>query len=155
MLSVVGGGLAGALIVIQSTASEHFCACQVGKQFTAQWLLYRKRKFVLYMGSCSVCANQLFSRRVHHLSNMPFYLPFDFPYWCYLSYCSSLKHNIFVSSYEPELFPGLIYRMVKPRIVLLIFVSGKVVLTGKWTLVIWTLLLPISVSCLEFVYNVC
>lgn len=34
------------------------------------------------------------------------------------------------SSYEPELFPGLIYRMVKPRIVLLIFVSGKVVLTG-------------------------
>lgn len=33
-------------------------------------------------------------------------------------------------SYEPELFPGLIYRMVRPRIVLLIFVSGKVVLTG-------------------------
>uniref|UniRef100_A0A3B4YL86 TATA box binding protein n=1 Tax=Seriola lalandi dorsalis TaxID=1841481 RepID=A0A3B4YL86_SERLL len=33
-------------------------------------------------------------------------------------------------SYEPELFPGLIYRMIKPRIVLLIFVSGKVVLTA-------------------------
>ena len=32
--------------------------------------------------------------------------------------------------YEPELFPGLIYRMVDPKIVLLIFVSGKVVLTG-------------------------
>ena len=40
-----------------------------------------------------------------------------------------LTHGKF-SSYEPELFPGLIYRMVKPRIVLLIFVSGKVVLTG-------------------------
>lgn len=40
-----------------------------------------------------------------------------------------LQHSQF-SSYEPELFPGLIYRMVKPRIVLLIFVSGKVVLTG-------------------------
>lgn len=40
-----------------------------------------------------------------------------------------LTHGNF-SSYEPELFPGLIYRMVKPRIVLLIFVSGKVVLTG-------------------------
>ncbi|XP_037251350.1 TATA box-binding protein-like 2 [Falco rusticolus] len=40
-----------------------------------------------------------------------------------------LAHQQF-SSYEPELFPGLIYRMVKPRIVLLIFVSGKVVLTG-------------------------
>ena len=37
-------------------------------------------------------------------------------------------HSFF--SYEPELFPGLIYRMVRPRIVLLIFVSGKVVLTG-------------------------
>lgn len=40
-----------------------------------------------------------------------------------------LAHSQF-SSYEPELFPGLIYRMVKPKIVLLIFVSGKVVLTG-------------------------
>jgi transcription initiation factor TFIID TATA-box-binding protein len=28
------------------------------------------------------------------------------------------------------LFPGLIYRMVNPKIVLLIFVSGKIVLTG-------------------------
>jgi transcription initiation factor TFIID TATA-box-binding protein len=34
------------------------------------------------------------------------------------------------SSYEPELFPGLVYRMVSPKIVILIFVSGKVVLTG-------------------------
>ena len=39
------------------------------------------------------------------------------------------KHHNF-SSYEPELFPGLIYRMIKPKIVLLIFVSGKIVLTG-------------------------
>mmetsp|Transcript_9374 Transcript_9374/g.23510 ORF Transcript_9374/g.23510 Transcript_9374/m.23510 type:complete len:231 (-) Transcript_9374:130-822(-) len=38
-------------------------------------------------------------------------------------------HKIF-SSYEPEIFPGLIYRMLTPKIVLLIFVSGKVVLTG-------------------------
>ncbi|POS72159.1 hypothetical protein DHEL01_v209445 [Diaporthe helianthi] len=41
---------------------------------------------------------------------------------------ASRHHNF--SSYEPELFPGLIYRMVKPKIVLLIFVSGKIVLTG-------------------------
>ncbi|KAF7704482.1 hypothetical protein HF521_021554 [Silurus meridionalis] len=40
-----------------------------------------------------------------------------------------LTHQQF-SSYEPELFPGLIYRMAKPRIVLKIFESGKVVLTG-------------------------
>ena len=32
--------------------------------------------------------------------------------------------------YEPEIFPGLIYRMKVPKVVLLIFVSGKVVLTG-------------------------
>jgi transcription initiation factor TFIID TATA-box-binding protein len=34
------------------------------------------------------------------------------------------------STYEPELFPGLIYRMMKPKVVMLIFVSGKVVITG-------------------------
>lgn len=39
------------------------------------------------------------------------------------------SHSSFCS-YEPELFPGLIYRMVYPRVVLLIFVSGKIVLTG-------------------------
>ncbi|KAH3762697.1 TATA-box-binding protein [Pelomyxa schiedti] len=33
-------------------------------------------------------------------------------------------------SYEPEIFPGLIYRMMKPKVVLLIFVSGRIVLTG-------------------------
>eukprot|EP01107_Rhizomastix_libera_P007425 TRINITY_DN2210_c0_g1_i1.p1 TRINITY_DN2210_c0_g1~~TRINITY_DN2210_c0_g1_i1.p1 ORF type:complete len:339 (+),score=65.97 TRINITY_DN2210_c0_g1_i1:13-1029(+) len=33
-------------------------------------------------------------------------------------------------NYEPELFPGLVYRMLSPRVVLLIFVSGKVVITG-------------------------
>jgi len=41
----------------------------------------------------------------------------------------AFDHSQFCS-YEPELFPGLIYRMVKPKIVLLIFVSGKIVLTG-------------------------
>ena len=39
------------------------------------------------------------------------------------------RHHMF-SSYEPELFQGLIYRMMKPKVVLLIFVSGKLVLTG-------------------------
>ncbi|CAI9108195.1 OLC1v1007746C2 [Oldenlandia corymbosa var. corymbosa] len=41
---------------------------------------------------------------------------FSFSFWC--------------KQYEPELFPGLIYRMKQPKIVLLIFVSGKIVLTG-------------------------
>jgi len=32
--------------------------------------------------------------------------------------------------YEPEQFPGLIYRMAEPKVVLLIFSSGKMVCTG-------------------------
>ena len=32
--------------------------------------------------------------------------------------------------YEPEQFPGLIYRMDKPKVVILIFASGSLVITG-------------------------
>lgn len=32
--------------------------------------------------------------------------------------------------YEPEMFPGMIYRMKEPHVVLLIFASGKIVITG-------------------------
>lgn len=32
--------------------------------------------------------------------------------------------------YEPEQFPGMIYRMEEPKVVILIFRSGKLVLTG-------------------------
>ena len=32
--------------------------------------------------------------------------------------------------YEPEQFPGLIYRMVEPKTVILIFTSGRLVITG-------------------------
>ena len=32
--------------------------------------------------------------------------------------------------YEPEQFPGLIYRMQDPKTVLLLFTSGKLVCTG-------------------------
>ncbi|KAM0936637.1 putative TATA-box binding protein [Dioscorea sansibarensis] len=42
----------------------------------------------------------------------------------------SCSHDHFCS-YEPEIFPGLIYRMKEPKTVLLIFVSGKVILTGS------------------------
>merc|ERR1712060_393486 len=39
------------------------------------------------------------------------------------------------ASYEPEIFPGLIYRMREPvKMTLLVFVSGKVVLTGGKTI---------------------
>lgn len=34
------------------------------------------------------------------------------------------------ATYEPELFPGLVYKMTDPKVVFLVFVSGKVVITG-------------------------
>ena len=43
---------------------------------------------------------------------------------------SSNKNKKYICHYEPEIFPGLIYHMLSPEIVLLIFVSGKIVLTG-------------------------
>lgn len=44
----------------------------------------------------------------------------------------SHKHAEFCQ-YEPEIFPGLIYRIYSPKVVVLIFVSGKIVLTGAKT----------------------
>ena len=35
--------------------------------------------------------------------------------------------------YEPEIFPGLIYRMYSPKVTLEIFASGKIILTGAKT----------------------
>jgi transcription initiation factor TFIID TATA-box-binding protein len=32
--------------------------------------------------------------------------------------------------YEPEQFPGLIYRMDEPKVVILVFASGSLVVTG-------------------------
>ena len=41
----------------------------------------------------------------------------------------AFAHNTY-ASYEPELFPGLIYRLLEPKTVILTFVSGRIVLTG-------------------------
>jgi len=38
--------------------------------------------------------------------------------------------NVENIEYEPEQFPGLVYRIKEPRIVVLIFSSGKIILTG-------------------------
>jgi len=38
----------------------------------------------------------------------------------------ALRHTM----YEPEQFPGLIYRMDEPKVVILIFASGNLVITG-------------------------
>ena len=39
-------------------------------------------------------------------------------------------YSLSKTMYEPEQFPGLIYRMDKPKVVVLIFASGKLVITG-------------------------
>ncbi|MFQ6080846.1 MAG: hypothetical protein ACE5OW_04155 [Candidatus Bathyarchaeia archaeon] len=52
---------------------------------------------------------------------------------------AALKHRINLKDvvralpeveYRPEQFPGLIYRMNDPRVVILLFASGKLVCTG-------------------------
>ncbi|KAJ3686602.1 hypothetical protein LUZ61_015766 [Rhynchospora tenuis] len=47
----------------------------------------------------------------------------------FLEKLAASSHCAFIT-YEPEMFPGLVYRMGQPKIVLLIFQSGKIVLTG-------------------------
>lgn len=37
------------------------------------------------------------------------------------------------STYEPEIFPGLVYRLTDPKVAFLVFVSGKIVITGAKT----------------------
>jgi len=44
-----------------------------------------------------------------------------------LEAASDIPDNVM---YEPEQFPGMIYRMEEPKVVILIFGSGKMVLTG-------------------------
>ena len=44
-----------------------------------------------------------------------------------LETASDIMDNVM---YEPEQFPGMIYRMTEPKVVLLVFASGKLVITG-------------------------
>jgi transcription initiation factor TFIID TATA-box-binding protein len=39
-------------------------------------------------------------------------------------------YNLEKTMYEPEQFPGVIYRMDEPKVVILLFTSGKLVCTG-------------------------
>ena len=40
---------------------------------------------------------------------------------------AAISHGVV---YEPELFPGVVFRMKQPKIMLLIFASGKIVIAG-------------------------
>jgi transcription initiation factor TFIID TATA-box-binding protein len=41
-----------------------------------------------------------------------------------------IAYNLEGSEYEPEQFPGLVYRMNEPKVAFLLFGSGKIVCTG-------------------------
>jgi transcription initiation factor TFIID TATA-box-binding protein len=56
----------------------------------------------------------------------------DLGYGIHLEGLANGPHAKYIS-YEPELFPGLLYKMTEPKIVILIFLSGKVVFTGAKT----------------------
>ena len=45
----------------------------------------------------------------------------------------NLAERLFRTMYEPEQFPGLVYRMTEPKAVFLVFASGKYVCTGTTT----------------------
>lgn len=45
----------------------------------------------------------------------------------------NVAERLFRTIYEPEQFPALIYRMSEPKVVFLIFASGKIVCTGAKT----------------------
>ena len=82
------------------------------------------RKYARIIGLCAVAEKVTF--KDFRISNMVAVANCEFPIRLEGLALSHIKF----SSYEPELFPGLIYRLENPTLVLLIFVSGKVVLTG-------------------------
>jgi len=42
----------------------------------------------------------------------------------------NVAEQLYRTMYEPEQFPAVIYRMIEPKVVLLIFANGKIVCTG-------------------------
>ncbi|MCD6381593.1 MAG: TATA-box-binding protein [Candidatus Aenigmarchaeota archaeon] len=46
----------------------------------------------------------------------------------------SLAFNLESSEYEPEQFPGLVYRLTSPKVAFLLFSSGRIICAGAKTL---------------------
>ena len=47
-----------------------------------------------------------------------------------LKICNAISLGLERVEYEPEQFPGLVYRLDEPKVVVLLFGSGKLVCTG-------------------------
>jgi transcription initiation factor TFIID TATA-box-binding protein len=45
-----------------------------------------------------------------------------------------ITFNLENAEYEPEQFPGLVYRISEPRVAFLLFSSGKIICTGAHTI---------------------
>lgn len=85
------------------------------------------------VGSCDVkfpIRLESLAHRHGHFCSVCFFFPFSFSLLSCVGERQGWTHVLLQKKYEPELFPGLIYRMINPKVVLLIFVSGKIVLTG-------------------------
>eukprot|EP00892_Ulva_mutabilis_P000329 jgi/Ulvmu1/10297/UM060_0099.1 len=84
------------------------------------WLAARKYHRILEMLGFKVMLSEF------AVQNMVASCSIDFPIRLE---SMAAKYEIFCS-YEPEVFPGLVFRMQMPKLVLLLFVTGKMVITG-------------------------
>ncbi|KAF1788956.1 Beta2-adaptin/TBP, C-terminal domain [Phytophthora cactorum] len=104
-------------------------------------LVYRSGKFVV-IGATSVADAKLAAEKLVSILKKVSFPSDSSPFTirnvvgaadvC-LEFVWKVWHEIICDSarqYEPELFPGLIYRMLRPKSTLLIFISGKIVITG-------------------------
>lgn len=94
--------------------------CTGSKKIGDCLLACRKYARILQMANVRVCFHNF------KIQNIVASVSVEYPL---MLYEMSLEHGANVS-YEPELFPGLVLRIFKPKIVFLLFRSGKIVITG-------------------------
>ena len=87
---------------------------------------YSRSTFATHVSLLLTISISLLNHFTRSSQSLPF-VPFNSPPLAPLELPSLAP---LVLAADKQLFPGLIYRMMKPKVVLLIFVSGKIVLTG-------------------------
>jgi transcription initiation factor TFIID TATA-box-binding protein len=98
--------------------------CAGAKSESDAILAMKKFVFILKkLGFQQAKLNDFHVRNVVGCSDVRFPIQLELFAATYPDYCC----------YEPELFPGLVFRMLNPRVSAIVFVSGKVVFTGGRT----------------------
>ncbi|KAK3323821.1 TATA-box-binding protein [Cercophora scortea] len=103
-------------------------------------LVFARGKIVVTGAKSEALAHLAARKHMRALQKCGFDVRFkDFKVQNYVASCSvnftirleglMAAHHLFCF-FEPELFPGLVFRMVNPRVVFLVFHSGKLVMTG-------------------------